>query len=168
MNNKKLNIDTKVEKKTKAIIVLDNNNKKKVIAWLRLDEKKVLVIRSGINTQKFNNFELKADIYKKFRINKNSLILACANLLAPHRRYEDILMALSLVKTKYPIHLIILSKLDFDKYRFNDVSIIQTPLQNEYYIKLQDNLFYIKSERAMASINFIEKILGSLELTRNE
>lgn len=112
----KLNIDRRNIYKINALIVLDAQNKEKVIKWLNIDEKKVFVVRSGVDVHKYMNFKKKQDIKKILKIPRDSIILVCANLLLRNRRYEDVIYALAKLRNIYPrLHLMILSKLDFDK-----------------------------------------------------
>ncbi len=111
----KLKYDRKFAKKLASVIVLDNMNRKKAIAWLNIESNKVMVVRSGINVEKYKTFNKFIDLRKNFAIPKKSFLLVCANLLATNRRYEDILAAMAkLKKTSPEIHLFILSKLDFN------------------------------------------------------
>lgn len=109
----KLKMDKKFSKKISKIIVLDNNNKDRARKWLNINDSKITVIRSGIDVNRFKNFKSKLDLRKQLGINRNSTLFVCANLLAPNRRYEDILYALKKINNK-SIHLMILSKLNFD------------------------------------------------------
>lgn len=113
----KLKIDRYFSKKISHIITLDNSNKIKVIKWLNISADKISVIRSGINLEKYKKFKTKLDLKKYFRLPKDSFLVACANLLAPNRRYEDVLYVLSELKGNYKkqLFLVILSKLDYNK-----------------------------------------------------
>ncbi len=147
----KLKMDRKFSKKTSNIIVLDNNNKEKAKKWLKIKDNKLTVIRSGIDINRFKNFKSKLDLRKQFGINKNSTILVCANLLAPNRRYEDVLYALKEIKNK-SIHLMILSKTDFDiKYAnlLNKIIKDSNLTENVHFIDKfftdEERMKYIKS-----------------------
>lgn len=109
----KLIMDRKYVKKLSGIIVLDSNNKKRTKEWLKINANKITVIRSGIDVNKYKNFKDKFDLKNHLGINRKSILFVCANLLAPNRRYEDVLYALKTLNNKL-IHLIILSKMDFD------------------------------------------------------
>lgn len=111
----KLFFDRKYSKKFSHFIVLDNQNRKKLIKWLNVSNKKISVIRSGIDIKKYRNFNRKIDLKRKLNIDKNGYLLVCGNLLAKNRRYEDAIEAVSRLKNlPKQIHLLILSKLDFD------------------------------------------------------
>jgi len=116
LNKVKLFIDRRCVGYIDQIIALDNKSKKMVVKWLGMNEGKISVIRSGIDIKKYQYFHSKIDIRTLFAISKDVLVVACANLLAPNRRYEDVLLAIArLDAQKYPVHAMILSKLDFNK-----------------------------------------------------
>lgn len=109
----KLKMDRKFSKNISKIIVLDKKNKNKAKEWLELKDNKSAVVRSGIDIDKFINFKERFDLRKQLGINKDTTLLVCANFLAPNRKYEDILYALKKINN-ISIHLIILSKINFD------------------------------------------------------
>ncbi|HUQ85183.1 MAG TPA: glycosyltransferase family 4 protein [Candidatus Limnocylindrales bacterium] len=114
LNMIKLHRDKKYKNKIDNIVVLDNINKEKVIKWLDFDEKKISVIRSGIDIKKYKNFHKKYNLKKSLGLKKKDTLLVCANLLAPNRRYEDVLEVLNKYKNEgVALHVLILSKLDF-------------------------------------------------------
>jgi hypothetical protein len=59
---------------------------------------------------------------------------------------------------------IILEKITFDKFNFNEVSKIESLLQNGYYVKLLDMLIYVEVDSMSSSVDLVEKIMGSLEI----
>jgi len=136
----KLKMDRKFSKKISKIIVLDNNNKERAKKWLKINDNKVTVIRSGIDVNRFRNFKSKLDLRQEVGIDKNSTLLVCANLLARNRRYEDVLYALKKLKNK-SIHLIILSKLDFDKKYGGFLKNIVSEEKLESHVHLIDKYF---------------------------
>ena len=114
INNLKLSRDRKYKEQVDRIIALDNVNKEKVIKWLTIASEKVTVVRSGIDIEKYKIFKNKYNLKKKVGLNKSDVLLVCANVLAPNRRYEDVLAMLARFKKKgIVLHLLVLSKLDF-------------------------------------------------------
>ncbi len=109
----KLKMDRKYFEKVSSLIVLDEKNKTKAMEWLKINSNRIKVARSGIDTVKFKNFKNSFNLKKQLGIDNNSTLFVCANLLASNRRYEDVLHALKEMKNN-SVHLIILSKLDFD------------------------------------------------------
>lgn len=132
----KLRIDRKFSKNISKVIVLDKNNKNKVREWLELKNNKIAVVRSGIDINKFINFKERFDLKKQLGINKDTTLLVCANFLAPNRRYEDVLHALSKTNNK-SIHLMILSKLNFDK---NYANFLKNIIAED---NLRDNIHFV-------------------------
>ena len=136
----KLIKDRKFSKKVSKVIVLDKNNKNKAKEWLKIDESKIIVVRSGIDINKFTNFKERFDLRKQLNINKDTTLLVCANFLAPNRRYEDVLYALRKTNDK-SIHLMILSKLNFDKNYANFLKNIITEENLKENVHFVDKFF---------------------------
>ena len=110
INNLKLSRDRKYKEQVDRIIALDNVNKEKVIKWLTIASEKVTVVRSGIDIEKYKIFKNKYNLKKKVGLNKSDVLLVCANVLAPNRRYEDVLAMLARFKKKgIVLHLLVLS-----------------------------------------------------------
>lgn len=109
----KLFLDRAGIEKIKKIIVLDTMNQQRAIEWLQISKDNIEVVRSGIDIEKYRNFKDRVDLRKQYNLQKKSFILICANILAPNRRYEEVIEAISIVRNPY-IHLFILSKLDFN------------------------------------------------------
>lgn len=150
----KLKMDRKFFKSVANVIVLDNKNKEKVKKWLQTNDNKVLVIRSGVDIEKYKNFKEKFDMREHLDIPKSSFLIVCANLLAPNRRYEDVLFAMSRFKKKHKkrVHLIILSRLDFDKKYANYLQSVvkeKNLTKNVHFIDKfftdEERMKYIKS-----------------------
>jgi glycosyltransferase involved in cell wall biosynthesis len=115
INRLKLIRDRKYKNKIDHIVVLDNSNKRKATEWLNISSQKISVIRSGIDLGKYKKFNKKYDIKKDLHLTKKDSLLVCANLLAPNRRYEDVLSVMAKFKKKGIIlHVLILAKLDFN------------------------------------------------------
>ena len=149
----KLNIDRENISKINALVVLDALNKEKVIKWLNIDAKKVFVVRSGVDIHKYTNFKKRYNIKKMLKIPRDSIVLVCANLLLRNRRYEDAIYALEKLRNIYPkLHLVILSKLDFDKKYAEFLKSIayKKRLNNrihfiDKYFTDQERMMYIKN-----------------------
>jgi len=110
----KLFLDRRITSKIDQIIVLDFQNKTKVITWLNINPDKVTVVRSGIDTLKYQQFKQKIDLKRELNIPEKSIILISANLLTWSRRYEDVIRALNKLRNNTLLHFVILSKLDFN------------------------------------------------------
>jgi len=113
----KLYFDRKYSKIVKKFIVLDTGNRKKLISWLGDSvENCTEIVRSGIDASLYTSFKDIFDVRQHLNLHEKDYIFVCANLMARHRRYEDVLQAFSNLTNKYiNIHLVILTKLDFDK-----------------------------------------------------
>jgi len=146
INKLKLARDRKYKDTIDKIIVLDNVNKKKVIKWLKISSQKVIVIRSGIDLEKYKNFKKKYNVKSELHLRKKDILFVCANLLAPNRRYEDVLYAIAKFKTKgIVLHLLILAKLDF----------------NPTYANLLKNI--IRDNNIESQVHFIDKFFSDDE-----
>lgn len=61
-----------------------------------------------------------------------------------------------------------LKKVFFDKFHYNQAAVVWNQYYNDYYIILKNTLFYLKLYGSdMDSIPTIEKILGSIDLAKN-
>jgi glycosyltransferase involved in cell wall biosynthesis len=112
----KLFVDRIAARRVCRFIVLDRRNKKLVSEWVRVPSEIVKVIRSGVNRGLYERFRGRKDVRREFVIPETSLVLVCANLPSPHRRYEDVLEAMSVLNTRRgynPVHLVLLSRLSF-------------------------------------------------------
>ncbi|GIW61555.1 MAG: hypothetical protein KatS3mg089_0407 [Patescibacteria group bacterium] len=110
----KLFWDRRITSKIDQIIVLDFQNKTKVITWLNINPDKVTVVRSGLDTLKYQQFTKKMDLKRELNIPEKSFILISANLLTWNRRYEDVIRALNKLRNNTLLHFVILTKLDFN------------------------------------------------------
>lgn len=110
----KLFWDRRITSKIDQIIVLDFQNKTKVITWLNINPDKVTVVRSGVDTLKYQQFTKKIDLKRELNIPEKSFILISANLLTWNRRYEDVIRALNKLRNNTLLHFVILTKLDFN------------------------------------------------------
>ncbi len=133
----KLFIDRHAGTTIDAITVLDKRNYSLVTSWLKKDTSKIHIIRSGVDRKKYLEFIPTKDIRKELGISPNSIISIGANILSPHRRYEDILSALSVLNKKsYDLVFILLSNLNADlKYANKLKKLINTlEINHKVYI----------------------------------
>lgn len=62
---------------------------------------------------------------------------------------------------------IVSQKVNFDRFHSNQATIIKDQFHDEYYIKLDNNLFSFEDDRkSISSTDTIQKIIGSLELIK--
>lgn len=162
MRRIKLLLDRKTKKCVFKIVVLSDVSKKETIDWLEIPENKVIVVRSGLDVDKYSNFNKKLDIRKILGLSDKSFIIVCTNLLISHRRYEDILNAIVKLKMlgEKDIHVIILSKFDFDSQYANFLrEIIQKNnlFKNVHFVDKfftdEERMAYIQSADLLAFPN---------------
>lgn len=117
VNRTKLFIDRMAAGKVRKFLVLDFRNRELLRKWLAVPPETVSVLRSGINKALYRNPILKTDLRQMFEIPQGCPVLICANLPAPHRRYEDVFRAmvqLDSLKLKKPAHLVLLARSGFN------------------------------------------------------
>lgn len=91
--------DKKYSKEINTITVLDQRNQRLI---QQTYHKNAIIVRSGINTQRFEKISATQikELRKKYALEDGDFILLCVSILMPHRRIEDVLDALCLLKDK--------------------------------------------------------------------
>lgn len=92
-------------KKANKIITIDNKNKMLVKKYYNIDS---IIIRSGLEIEKLISWEVNNDIRKMFKIEKDEFLLFFLGFLLPHRRIEDVIEAVKILRLeKFKIKLLI-------------------------------------------------------------
>lgn len=124
INRLKLYLDRYASSRLDAITVLDKRNNSLVTSWLQVDSKKVFIIRSGVDKKKYLQFIPRSDIRKQLHISAKSKIVISANILSPHRRFEDIITAISIISKSYNVIFILLSTLNANVQYANKLKLL--------------------------------------------
>ncbi len=154
----KLMIDRVAAKHVYRFFVLDNRNQRRVVNWLRIPTTRVSVVRSGVDKRIYTHFTERVDYLQEYRLNKNSIIIVCANILGRHRRYENVIRAL---KDFRRVHLFILSKTDADPNYAKELLALGSALGISERVHVVDKYFsdrqrmsYIAGANALVFPNY--------------
>jgi glycosyltransferase involved in cell wall biosynthesis len=134
----KLYFDKKYAVNVSSYIVLDRRNKMRLQSWVRGAKDKIDIVRSGVDIAKFKNFIDSRGSKQFFQGKEKHFIFVCANLMAPHRRFEDAIRAFSQLSKQFGnARLLILSKLDFN------VSYSNFLLSEVRRLKLEGKVWFV-------------------------
>jgi glycosyltransferase involved in cell wall biosynthesis len=125
--------DQPIVKKIDKVVVLDNRIKSLVSQAYQADP---ALIRSGVDLDRFSQDGSRATelIRSKYQIKKSSFLLLSVSILLPHRRMEDIIIALKqLLSQGYDVKLLHVGSLTYDRsYSEKIVSLVNAyKLTNE-------------------------------------
>ncbi len=103
--------------------------------------KKPLVVRSGIDLDKFQNMPTKKTSRKEFKLAQNSFMFLCFSIFFPHRRFEDAIFAfekiLKNVQTKINPSLVIVGSDAYDKSYVEKIKnlVVEMGIQNNVFVR---------------------------------
>lgn len=135
-------IDELLCRHVSTYLVLDNRMKQKAS---QLYPGKVSVIRSGLELEAYQKIKpARSETRKKFSLPEDQFLFFCASVPSPHRKFEDAILALSLL-SDFNTSLVIIG--DFS-------------LNREYFSQLQQ---LIKDKNISDRVFFINRFLDSDE-----
>ena len=84
------------------LIISNSNYTKSIAVTMGISDKKIEVINLGADTEKFYPNDSKKNIYKKYNINKNDMLLLSISHLIPRKGNDMVIQALPKIIQKIP------------------------------------------------------------------
>lgn len=139
-------INSKISSWLPKMIICNSSLAKRVHIKLGYDSKKFKVIYNGVDTGKFYiNSNIKKKFRKKYRIKKKTIVLGCVGRNDPYKDFQNLIVALSILKLKNISFVCVIVGRDNDKNNKELLTLINN-------LNLNKNIYLLGYKKNIAEI----------------